>query len=213
MTKMMITIGAAALMAIMASAQGLPTPTALPSPDVQTGNDTFSVEDLAPGAECRVFGGAIFHRRGTSAQTDEHNYKRIAELFRGDPKGIVSKYDDGDEFSAVKIGVGVAWNVATWKGYLKSPQAATVTFISTGSEPYIISINGKVWKGRGQSKVEVPIKKGFNEVKIGKVSLDSKRSVLRIQYRTTEFGQYMDFSPRNLYHEVNEDKGFSFDAW
>ena len=212
MNKMMITMGAVALATLATTAQELPAPAALPSPDVQARRDAFSAEDLAPGAECRVFLGGVddYSAWGTRGKAYEQNIQRINDLFRGNEKGIVSKYDDSVEFSAIKIGGGVHWNVATWKGFLKSPVDATVTFFSTSIGPYVIRINGTEWKGSGQCTVNVPIKKGLNEVKIGKVSIDPERTVLRIKYRTTEFGQYMEFTPHNLYHEVNEDKGFSF---
>ena len=207
-------MGAIALGTFAATAQGLPTPAGLPAPAVQSGVQVATAqEDLLNGAECRVYRLGFAHPAFvTSRSRWPEEARMMTELLRDNPKGIISRYDDGVEFDGKKMGNSVEWNVVTWKGFLTSPHDAKITFMSNGDETYIIRINGTEWKGTGQQAREVSLAKGRNVVEIA-MTRKSRNGSLSISYRVSEFGKYQKFSPRNLFHEEREEKDFKLGAW
>jgi len=209
-------MGAVALGTFAASAQELPAiATGSASATMPAEQRVDSKRKLENGAECRVYTGGIddYSAYGTRNRVLEKNIQLLDDLLNSTRKGKKSGYDATVNFDGIEIGKGVQWNVVTWKGYLDYSEEQTVTFISKSAGPYVISINGKVWKGYGEMMVNVPLKEGLNEVKIGKVSINPERTRLSLSFRTTEFGQYEPFTPRNLFHEVREEEGGKMRKW
>ena len=215
MKKLMIIMNTVAIVAF-ATAQELPSPVSISDASQASAGQTRGVKSkIGNGAECRVYTGGVddYSAYGTRKPAFEKNIQLLDDLLNSTHKGKKSGYDGATDFDGIEIGKGVQWNVVTWKGFLDYSEEQTVTFIFKSTGPYVISINGKVLKGFGEHMVEIPLKEGLNEVKIGKVSIDSEHTRLKIFYRTTEFGRYEPFTPHHLFHEVREEEGGKMRKW